>query len=128
MCQNTAADEKLQFFILDETDNKLIKEWQDVLNEVTKTDEYKQMMVRMPACTLGLHQIEQEIDVFLYNGGVYNKKQKMDLVKGMTDKEKKMICHKYPELVKEIDELKALLKVYYKEEIEPRLFEYELLK
>ncbi len=128
LCQNTAADEKLQFFILDETDNKLIKEWQDVLNEVTKTDEYKQMMVRMPDCTLGLHQIEQEIDVFLYNGGVYNKKQKMDLVKGMTDKEKKMICHKYPELVKEIDELKALLKVYYKEEIEPRLFEYELLK
>ena len=50
------------------------------------------------------------------------------MVKNLSEKEKLLIHHKYPDLVKEIDELKQVLKGYYATEIQDKLFLYELLK
>ena len=78
--------------------------------------------------TTRLTQIEQEIDVYEYDGTTYSKKEKNELVKTLNDKEKKLVLHKYPELVKEIEDLKLVLKKYYANEIHDDLFKYELLK
>ena len=126
--QNTIADKKLQKFNLDQKDKAVIKEWVDVLDVVKETSEYQTLLQQFPDVTLGLHQIEQEIDVYEYKGTTYNKKEKNELVKNLDDKDKKLVLHKYPNLVKEIEDLKLVLKKYYTEEINDDLFKYELLK
>ena len=126
--QNTIADKILAGFQLDEQDSNLVKEWMDVLELAKSTCEYKKLLHDMPNVTLGLYQIEQEIDVYEYLGKTYSKLQKVELVKHLSVQEKKLICHKYPDLVKEIEDLKRALKSFYKSELQEKLYEYELLK
>ncbi len=126
--QDTVADRILAGFKLDKQDLILIKEWREILEIARTTCEYKKLLCEVPGATLGLYQIEQEIDVYEYVGKTYTKAQKTELTKHLSAREKKLICHKYPDLVKEIVDLKQVLKKFYNTELQKKLYEYELLK
>ena len=62
--------------------------------------------------TYGTYQIEKEINIFYQEGTIRNKKN----------------AYHYPELNGNIKTLKTMLNEYYENHIQPKLFEYELLK
>ena len=126
--QDTLSDKELAKFELDEEDKKLIAKWQLVLNEAQrlKPDFEK----------WGLYQIEEE----LTNKKKSTKKEQTlqfesddeDFYYGTTQQEitsgSEFVKYDNSNLMNYIKELKDELKVYYKTQIQDKLFEYELLK
>lgn len=120
LLQNTLSDEKLKDFMLTTTDKRIIELWWEILEESKATKNYK------PEYTYGLYQIIQELNTVYYNWKSYNQSQISTL--NLSKTEKKLVSKEYVILNTKIDDLKKFLKEYYKNHIEPKLFEYELLK
>ena len=77
-----------------------------ILKQAKETKEYNKTL------TYGTYQIEKEINTFYQQ---------------QTDKSKKNI-YNYPELNGNIKTLKTMLNEYYEKNIQPKFFEYKLLK
>ena len=115
--EDTLAWQSLQVFLkeglkLSETEQTLLKYWNDVLFEASKTDEY---LNADKNTRFGLWQIKEEIN-YKINSGRFNKKGEPIKV------------YKHTGLNTEIKKLESYLKIYYEEEIIPLLFKYELIK
>lgn len=123
LSQNTLADKKLKDFTLKNRDLAIIELWENILQEAKKTKRYNEKF------TYWLFQIIQELNTSIYEWKSYTKDELKDLSKELWVKiSKKLVSVEYVTLNTKIDELKNFLKEYYKKEIEPKLFEYELLK
>jgi len=93
----------LKTFKLNDTDRSIIKLWDKIMLEASKTINYNKNY------TYGLYQITQELNTF-------------------TKDENNKTVYDYPNLNGDINSLKTKLKIYYKKFIEPKCFKYELLK
>ena len=120
LSQNTLSDEKLKDFTLNNRDNHIISLLSEILEEAKKTKNYNNKF------TYWLFQIIQELNTYVYEWKSYTKDEIKNLKLTKTQKKNQYI--EYLNLNTKIDELKKFLKEYYKKEIEPKLFEYELLK
>ena len=87
---------------LNKEEKELFELWDNVLKDAKATKNYN------PNYSYGLYQIIQELNTFT--------------------KEKDGNHYDYPSLNGNINSLKTKLKEYYKKYIEPKCFEYELLK
>ena len=105
--QNSKADQ-----IVDRTSDHrmaLIRSWRNVINKAKACEEYN------PNYKYGLAQIVSELDI--------------NIDTAMIDKNGKFLQKKKnQELDEAIKTLKAELKKFYSDYLEPKLFEYELLK
>ena len=101
--KNTIASEKLKEFILTEAEQSLINNFNEILELARETKNYN------ADYTYSTYQIDKEL----------NTKEKDEV--GFVE------CH-YPELNTKIIALKTKLTSYYEEIIQPKLFEYELIK
>lgn len=115
--KDTLAWQALRKFIKDgwklsETEKSLLKYWDDVLFEAFKTEEYKKSDNKF---RYGLWQIMQELNIKVDSGRI-NKKGNPVFV------------YKYNALNSEIKKLDNALKCYYRDDIIPLLFRYELIK
>ncbi|MDP2090534.1 MAG: hypothetical protein Q8K30_02950 [Candidatus Gracilibacteria bacterium] len=120
LSQNTLSDEKLNDFELNKSDRYILNMWNDILEVAKNTNNYKNNF------TYGLYQIIQDLNTYKYNGNSYTKDEIKKLILSKT--EKKFVSVEYLELNTKIDAMKKLLKEYYKNQIQDKLFEYELLK
>ena len=108
LLQNTIAD---TFLTEDMKEHNLIKLWKDILNEIKKdnkveyNEDYKYW----------LYQIQKEINIKIESWS-------------FTKSWDPIMKLKYPTLDEKLKRLKEWLKIFYKKNIEPKLFEYELLK
>ncbi len=118
--QNTLSDEKLKEFSLNRIDKFILELWNYILEEAKKTSNFNSKY------TYWLFQIIQQLNTYIYEWKSYTKDEIKDLK--LTKNEKKLVSIEYIDLNTKIDELKKVLKEFYKKEIEPKLFEYELLK
>ena len=122
---DTEATKQLKQFekagLLNEDDNKLIEMFNKILQQAKDTtqsmvqdtaDNWKTRGKYDKILTYGTYQIEKEINTFYQEG---------------TSRNKKNVYH-YPELNGDIKTLKTMLNEYYEKHIQPKLFEYELLK
>jgi hypothetical protein len=105
LCFNgkTVAGEKLKTFKLTETEKELLDSFKEILKEARKTKNYNIKF------TYGTYQIDQELNTFYKD-------------------ENETIIYDYPELNTKLLALKTKLNKYYEDEIQPKLFKYELLK
>ncbi len=127
LSQNTLSDDKLKEFKLNKLDKDIINLWNLILQEAKKTHNYNEKY------TYWLFQIIQQLNTYKYEWQSYTKdelkKYDWELRKNNLWKiNKKLVSIEYIELNTKIDELKKFLKEYYEKEIEPKLFEFELLK
>ena len=99
----TLASKHLETLKTNEEDKKVLALWQEILEETYKTQEYNANL------KYGTYQIIQEINTFY-----------------LDDKGTKI--YNYPMLNTKINFLKNQLKEYYANQIEQKLFEYQLLK
>ena len=106
LSQGTIADSLLSDR---QKQSNLIKLWNELLKEVKEYPEYNKNY------KYGLYQIQKDINIKIDTGN-FNKK-------GEPTK-----AIKYPTLDEKIKKLKLELKDFYKQEIEKKLFKYELLK
>ena len=118
--KDTLAWEALQKLLnqglhLSEMENNLLKYWDDVIYEAKQTEEYKSNMAISSLFRHGLWQIMEEINVKIDSGRV-------------DKKNKPIYVQKYTRLNTEIKKLEISLKEYYKKELVPLLFKYELIK
>ena len=104
-CSNgdTLAKKKLDNFIPNEKEQKLLKQWDLVFENARKTTNYN------PALTYGVYQISEELNTSYKD-------------------EKGNTVYDYPELNGHLKTLKQLVKDYYLDEITPFLFKYQFLK
>ena len=118
---DTEATKQLKQFTLNEDDNKLLEMFNKILQQAKDTtqsmvqdsaDNWKTRGKYDKTLTYGTYQIEKEINTFYQEG---------------TSRNKKNVYH-YPELNGNIKTLKTMLNEYYEKHIQPKLFEYELLK
>ncbi|MEY8736379.1 hypothetical protein AB9M75_03805 [Lactobacillus sp. AN1001] len=100
---DTLATKELNSLIIGEKEQKLLNQWNLVISEAKKTDNYDSSL------TYSVYQIIQELNTF----------EKTE--QGET-------LYHYPELNSQLKTLKALVKAYYLTKIVPFLFEYEFLK
>ena len=100
---DTIASNHLASLTLNEDENKIKQIWDELLEKAKKTKNYQENI------KYGTYQIIQELNTF------------------EKDDKKKTIYH-YPELNTNINALKEELKDFYKNNIEEKLFKYELLK
>ena len=100
---DTLATKKLNEFSLTETEKELQNTFNEIINLAKITENYN------PKFTYGTYQIDQELNT---------------RYKDETD----TTIYNYPELNTKIIALKTKLGKYYEEIIQPKLFEYELLK
>lgn len=100
----TLACEVVNNAILDDSDKKILKEWNSVLNWAKKCDSYD------TETTYGLYQIYTDLDT-----------SHIDDITGDT-------VWDHIELHSALQTMKTLIKEYYNTEIVPVLFEYEFLK
>lgn len=126
MCldNNTQASKDIRNMKLNKSDHILLEKWNDILNEAKKTENYN------PKYTYGLWQIIQELNTYIgEDGEIYTAEQLKEKRKKYKEKNKEFIANiQYINLNTYIEDLKALLKNYYKDEIQDKLFKYELLK
>jgi hypothetical protein len=101
---NTIATKKLKELSLTKKEQNLIETFKDILVECKKIENYN------PAFSYGTYQIDEEL----------NTRYK--------DEKSKTTIYNYPELNTKIIALKTKLAGFYEEVIQPKLFEYELLK
>lgn len=98
-----------------EIEENLLKYWNDVLFEVKRTEEYKNIIKNNPDFRFGLWQIMEEINIKI-DSGRKNRQGESVLV------------YKYANLNTAIKTLDATIKMYYETYIMPLLFQYELIK
>lgn len=101
---DTLATQYLQDLTINETEQKLLQQWEKILNTAYKAKNYNTEI------TYGIFQIIAELNTYTHDE--VNKRKVWD----------------YPELNGYILTLKQLIKDYYLKEIVPTLFEYEFLK
>lgn len=105
--QNTIAD---TFLTENMKNHKLYILWLDVLSEIKKDiEEYNENY------KYGLYQIQKDINVKTESGS-------------FTKTGEPIMVLKYPTLDEKIKKLKVELKEFYLKTLQPKLFEYELLK
>lgn len=104
-----------QGHMLSEKEKTLLKYWNDVIFEATKTDEYKYSLGMNQNMRYGLWQIMDELNIKIDSGRVDRKGDPV-------------FVYKYSTLNTEIKKLDNKLKKYYEDEIIPSLFKYELIK
>lgn len=100
----TIALNDLENLKLNNQEENLIKQWKVILDLAKKTKKYNQKL------TYGVYQISEELDTKIKDN-LTNKK-----------------IYENIELHSALSTLKKLIKEYYKKEIVPTLFEYQLLK
>lgn len=100
---HTLANEKLKEFTLTETEKELQNTFNEILKLAQTTKNYNSKF------TYGTYQIDKELNTYYKD-------------------ESGTIYHDYPELNTKINALKTKLSKYYEDIIQPKLFEYELLK
>lgn len=100
---NTLAFAALNNLIMNDKEEKLLKQWELVLEAAKQTNNYDSN------CTYGVYQIFDELNTY----------EKNEFDKRVYD---------YPKLNGHLNSLKTLVKLYYNEEIVPTLFKYEFLK
>ena len=93
----------------------MLSAWEEVRAWAAATREHSAILSQDPSATLGLWQIQEEVNVKVPSG-----KKKPD---GTDD-----LVRKYPILNTKINVLDGLLKAYYQEHLVADLFKYELLK
>ncbi len=105
LCFNgkTIANQKLKSFKLSEVEKELLSSFREVLDEAKKTENYNSKY------TYGTYQIDDELNTSFKD-------------------ENDTTVYDYPQLNTKLLALKAKLNKYYEAEIQPKLFEYELLK
>lgn len=105
LCFNgkTIASEKLKSFKLSAVEKELLSSFKEVLDEAKKTKNYNSKY------TYGTYQIDDELNT------------------SFTD-ENDITIYDYPQLNTKLLALKTKLNKYYETIIQPKLFEYELLK
>lgn len=101
--KGTVASDRLKYYKLTAEEKELLDTFTDVLAKAKSTKEYD------PKCTYGTYQIDEEL----------NSREK--------NENDEWIYH-YPELNTAINSLKNKIAKYYENIIQPKLFEYELLK
>jgi len=101
--KGTVASDKLKIYKLTTEEKELLDTFADVLAKAQSTKEYN------PEYTYGTYQIDDEL----------NTREKNENGEWIYD---------YPELNTAINTLKTKLAKYYENIIQPKLFEYELLK
>lgn len=101
--KGTVASNKLKTYKLTDEEKELLDTFADVLTKAKSTKEYN------PKYTYGTYQIDEEL----------NTREKNENDEWIYD---------YPELNTAINSLKTKLAKYYEIVIQPKLFEYELLK
>ena len=99
----TVATEKLKSFKLSESEKELLASFKEVLSEAKKIKNYNFKY------TYGTYQIDNELNT--------NHKD-----------ENETIVYDHPQLNTKLLALKTKLNKYYETKIQPKLFEYELLK
>ena len=100
----TLAMRDLRALTLNDTEKKIVEQWETLLSYAKATDKYD------PALTYGVYQIFAEIDTF------------------HEDETTGAKVPDYPEVHSAYATLKSLVKAYYNAEIVPVLFDYEFLK
>ena len=118
--QGTLSDKRLEDFTLNHSDESILTLWFSILEDAKKTWNYKKDF------TYWLYQIIQELNTYRYQEKSYTKEQLKALE--LWKIEKKQVSIEYVELNTKIDDMKKLLKEYYRMQIQDKLFEYELLK
>ncbi len=98
-----------------EIEENLLKYWNDVLFEVKRTEEYRNIIKNNPDFRFGLWQIMEEINIKIDSG---RKNRQGEAV----------LVYKYANLNTAIKTLDATIKMYYETHIIPLLFQYELIK
>lgn len=101
--KNTLSNKKLKEYKLTKIEEDLIDTFGDILEKAKKTENYNKKY------SYGTYQIDDEL----------NTRYKSENDEWIYD---------YPELNTSINSLKTKLSKYYEEVIQPKLFEYELLK
>ncbi len=101
--KGTLASEKLKSFKKTKEEQNLLDTFSDILEKAKGTKNYNKKY------TYGTYQIDEELNSYYKN-------------------ENEEIIYNYPELNTSIVSLKTKLSKYYEEVIQPKLFEYELLK
>jgi hypothetical protein len=99
----TIANEKLSSFKLSGVEKELLLSFEEVLNEARKTENYNSKYA------YGTYQIDNELNTSFKD-------------------ENDTTVYDHPQLNTKLLALKAMLNKYYETEIQPKLFEYELLK
>lgn len=102
-------------YVLTAAESALLKHWANVLSEAVKTEEYAAVMDREPDTTLGLWQIQEEINVRIPSGK--KKKDGSDVM-----------VRKHAVLNTKIVAIDKALKSYYQDCLVADLFKHELLK
>lgn len=102
-------------YVLSDIEDRLLKYWSDVLYETRHTEEYINMIRKMPDLRLGLWQIMEEINIRIESG----RKDK---------KGKPIMIYKHNNLNTAINTLDREIKSYYEKDLLPLLFKYELVK
>ncbi len=100
---------------LSDEEKTLLKYWDDVIFEVSKTAEYKNAIMQCEKMRYGLFQIMEEINI------------KIDSER-LDKNGKPVMVYKYSSLNTEINKINSALKLYYQDILIPQLFKYELLK
>ena len=118
--EDTLAYQSLQRFVdggyeLSDTEELLLKYWNDVIFETKRTEEYKKVIKEHPDFRFGLWQIMQQINIKI-DSGRKNRKGEPVLV------------YKHANLNTAIKTLDTAIKAYYDTSITPLLFKYELIK
>jgi hypothetical protein len=118
--EDTLAYSSLQELIndgyeLSDTEETLLKYWNDVLFEIKRTEEYKKIISTYPKFRFGLWQVMEEINVKI-DSGRKNRQGEPVLV------------YKYANLNTAIKTLDTAIKTYYEINLIPLLFKYELIK
>ena len=103
--KGTVASNKLKTYKLTKTEEDLLDNFADILEKAKKTEKYNKKF------TYGTYQIDDELNTKYKN-----------------DEDSKDWIYDYPELNTAINSLKTRLSKYYENTIQPKLFEYQLLK
>lgn len=128
LLQDTLSDKELSKFKLDHEDESLIDKWKLVLEEAKR--------LKPDIIKYGLYQIEEELTNKKKGdkrkASLYVEKDDENYYYGTTTQEitkaENVINFDNSNLMNYIKELKDALKIYYKTQIQDKLFEYELLK
>lgn len=103
--KGTLSSVKLKDYKLTKVEEDLIDTFNEILSKAKKTEQYNKKF------TYGTYQIDDELNT-----------------RYKADEDSKEWIYNYPELNTTINTLKNKLSKYYEEVIQPKLFEYELLK
>ena len=102
-------------YSLSDNEVRLLKYWEDVVFEIKRTDEYKNLLNKNANYRFGIWQIMEQINIKIDSG---RKNRQGEAI----------FVYKYPNLITVIKTLDTAIKIYYETDICPLLFKYELIK